>query len=198
MTSHAPAAPCQKKGASSDSRDILLRPEETPMATREDHQATRDQSKRHIQAHDWSDGSSDFVLVQDVQPPPRIELARERMLMCRLYLGLIQTISDDYGAEFVAPSDSSTLRTVGIYVFLRTVMCSPVSAGKIAHALKLPRVTVLRRLQDLAKQGYVERVGNAYRVTDKVNIPDLQRKLQRRIDLIVDTAKRLSELGAST
>jgi hypothetical protein len=31
-----------------------------------------------------------------------------------------------------------------------------------------------------------------------VNIPDLQRKLQRRIDLIVDTAKKLSELGAST
>jgi hypothetical protein len=25
------------------------------------------------------------------------------------------------------------------------------------------------------KDGYVERVGNAYRVTDKVNIPDLQR-----------------------
>src|SRR4029077_8119460 len=70
MTSHAPAAPSQKKGASSDSRDMLLRPEETPMATREDHQATRDQSKQHIQAHDWSDGSSDFVLVQDVQPPP--------------------------------------------------------------------------------------------------------------------------------
>jgi hypothetical protein len=67
------------------------------MATREDHRATRDQSQQ--QAHDWSDGSSDFVLVQEVQPPPRIELARERMLMCRLYLGLIQTISDDYGAK---------------------------------------------------------------------------------------------------
>ena len=72
------------------------------------------------------------------------------------------------------------------------------SAGKIAHTLKLPRVAVLRRLQDLVKQGYVERVGNAYRVTDKVNIPDLQRRLQRRIDMIIDTAKKLSELGAST
>ena len=39
--------------------------------------------------------------------------------------------------------------------------------------------------------GYVERVGNAYRVTDKVNIPDLQTKLQRRIDLVAETAKRL-------
>ena len=76
-------------------------------------------------------------------------------------------------------------------------MCSPVGAGKIARALKLPRVTVLRRLQDLAKQDYAERVGNAYCVTDKVNIPDLQ-GTQRRIELIVDTAKKLSELGAST
>ena len=70
--------------------------------------------------------------------------------------------------------------------------------SQIAHTLKLPRVTVLRRLQDLVKQGYVERVGNAYRVTDKVNIPDLQRRLQRRIDMIINTATKLSELGAST
>jgi hypothetical protein len=47
------------------------------------------------------------------------------------------------------------------------------------------------------KQGYVERVGNAYRVTDNVNIPDLQRRLQRRIDMIIDTATKLSELGVS-
>jgi hypothetical protein len=42
----------------------------------------------------------------------------------------------------------------------------------------------------------VERVGNAYRVTDKVNIPDLQNKLQRRIDMVTETAKRLAELSA--
>jgi hypothetical protein len=33
----------------------------------------------------------------------------------------------------------------------------------------------VRRLEELIKHGYVERVGNAYRVTDKVNIPDLQK-----------------------
>jgi DNA-binding IclR family transcriptional regulator len=77
-------------------------------------------------------------------------------------------------------------------------MCSPVRANTIARALKLPRVTVLRRLQEMVKYGYVERVGNAYRVTDKVNIPDLKNKLQRRIDMIIDTAKKLSELGTSS
>lgn len=118
--------------------------------------------------------------------------------MCRLYLGLIRSISDDYGAAFAAHNDSSTFRTIGIYVFLRTVMCSPARASTIANALKLPRVTVLRRLQEMVKQGYVERVGNAYRVTDKVNIPDLNEKLQRRIDMIMDTARELSKLQTST
>ena len=102
----------------------------------------------------------------------------------------------DRGTEFAAHSDSLAYRTIGIYVFLRTVMCSPVRASQIAHALKLPRVSVVRRLEELIKHGYVERVGNAYRVTDKVNIPELQKKLQRRIDMVAETAKRLAELNA--
>jgi predicted transcriptional regulator len=136
-------------------------------------------------------------LIEDGKPPSRIELARERMLISRLYLGLLRTITDDYGTEFAAQSDSLTYRTIGIYVFLRTVMCSPVRASQIAQALKLPRATVLRRLQELVKDRYVERVGNAYRVTDKVNIPDLRNKLQRRIDMVTETAKRLSQLHSS-
>jgi DNA-binding IclR family transcriptional regulator len=109
----------------------------------------------------------------------------------------MRTITDDYGAEFAAHSDSLAYRTIGIYVFLRTVMCSPVRASQIAHALKLPRVSVVRRLDELIKRGYVERVGSAYRVTDKVNIPELQKKLQRRIDMVAETAKRLAEVGGS-
>jgi DNA-binding MarR family transcriptional regulator len=156
------------------------------------HKGQRTQGAEHADVHE-----PDFVLVQDYRPPPRIELARERMLMCRLYLGLIRSMTEDYGTAFAAHNDSATFRTIGIYVFLRTVMCSPVSAGRIAHALKLPRVVVVRRLQEMVKHGYVERVGNAYRVTDKVNIPDLKTKLQRRMDMIVETARKLSELGGS-
>ena len=158
------------------------------MSVQNDHQVS------HSQAEDrWADHGSDFVLIAEGKPPPRIELAKERMLVCRLYLGLMRTITDDYGAEFAAHSDSMAYRTIGIYVSLRTVMCSPVRASQIAHALKLPRVAVLRRLQEMVKHGYVERVGNAYRVTDKVNIPDLQKELQRPIDLVTETAEKLSE-----
>lgn len=45
----------------------------------------------------------------------------------------------------------------------------------------------------MMKLGYVEHVSNAYRMTDKVNIPDLQSELQRRIDMIVETAGELSK-----
>jgi len=168
------------------------------MANHKDHQTLRTQDDEHIDAETCRDPGSDFVLVQEAQPPSRIELARERMLMCRLYLGLIRSFNDDYGEGFTTHSDSSTFRTIGIYVFLRTVMCSPVRVNTISHALKLPRVTVLRRLQEMVKHGYVERVGNAYRVTDKVNISDLKNKLQRRIDMVIETAKKLSELDTTT
>ena len=119
------------------------------------------------------------------------------MLLSRLYLGLIQTMNDDYGAEFAKHNDSAIYRTIGIYVFLRTVLCSPVRASTIAQVLKIPRVTVLRRLNDMVKLGYVEQVGNAYRMTDKVNIPDLKEKLQQRIDMILTTAAELSKLHAA-
>jgi len=165
------------------------------MSVQNDNQGPWSPNETHNPAHAWADQSPDFVLVADGKPPPRIALARERMLISRLYLGLLRTITDDYDAEFATHSDSLAYRTIGIYVFLRTVTCAPVRASQIAHALKLPRVAVLRRLQELVKHGYVERVGNAYRVTDKVNIPDLQNKMQRRIDMVIETARRLSELG---
>jgi DNA-binding MarR family transcriptional regulator len=156
----------------------------------------RKQSKATEQDECPSSGNSaDFIVLDSTRPPPRIELGRERMLLCRLYLGLIQTMNDDYGAEFVKHSDSATYRTIGIYVFLRTLTCSPVRASTIAQVLKIPRATVLRRLNDMEKLGYVEHVGNAYRMTDKVNIPDLKQKLQRRIDMILATARELSNLN---
>jgi DNA-binding IclR family transcriptional regulator len=82
-------------------------------------------------------------------------------------------------------------------VFLRTLRCTPVRASTIAQALKLPKTVVNRRLQEMMKHGYVERVGNAYRMTDKVNIPDLQDKLQHRIDMILQTASELSKMRES-
>jgi len=99
------------------------------MSVQNDSETLWSQYEAHDEAHAWEYRSSDFVLIMEGKPPSRIELARERMLICRLYLGLLRTITDDYGTEFAAQNDSLTLRTIGIYVFLRTVMCSSVRAS---------------------------------------------------------------------
>jgi hypothetical protein len=127
----------------------------------------------HVDVQLWRALGDDFALMKDAGPPERIAHGRERLLMCRLYVGLIRTLGDDYGAPFTAHSDSATFRAIGIYVFFRTLLCA------------------------LSKHGYVERVGNAYRATEKVNIPDLGDRLQARIDMIADTARQLAELQAS-
>ncbi|GLR88674.1 helix-turn-helix domain-containing protein [Bradyrhizobium iriomotense] len=155
---------------------------------------TQHHSNKTSELSTWVVAGEEFVLLDTVQPPARIAMARERLLLSRLYIGLIRSLNDDYGADFVRQNDSATFRTIGIYLFLRTAMCAPVRASTVAQALKLPRATVLRRLEEMIKQGYVERIGNAYRVTDKINIPDLQQRLQQRIDMILETARELSRL----
>ena len=76
------------------------------MSVQNQHQASWSQSETPADAHAWANAASDFILVAEGKPPSRIELARERMLICRLYLGLLRTITDDYGTEFAAHSDS--------------------------------------------------------------------------------------------
>lgn len=174
------------EGAAAPSREAAIGPE-GPVAQAEDH----------VEAQLWRALGDDFVLMKDLKPAPRFAHARERLLMCRLYLGLIRTISDDYGAPLSGHSDSPSFRAIGIYVFFRSIMCSPVHASTVAHALKLPRAAVLHGLQELIKHGYVERVGNAYRATEKANIPDIGERMQRRIEMIVETAQRLAEFRTS-
>jgi hypothetical protein len=151
-----------------------------------------------IEARLWRALGDDVALIKEVEPPQRFPHARERMLMCRLYLSLVRSVGEDFGAPFAANAESASARAIGIYVLLRTMLCAPVNAGAIAHALKLPRAAVLHGLQLLMKHGYVERVGNAYRVTEKVNLPDLGDSIQARIDMIVETARKLTELRTST
>ena len=51
----------------------------------------------------------------------------------------------------------------------------------------MPRTTVLRKLQHLAKQGYVMQDGSAYHISDKV-LRTTSPALDRAIDLIIETA----------
>jgi len=43
-----------------------------------------------------SANSAYFVVLDDTKPPSRIELGREPLLVCGLYLGLMQTLNDGH------------------------------------------------------------------------------------------------------
>jgi hypothetical protein len=51
------------------------------------------ESSQQTEAHNdlWADHGADFVLIAEGTPPSRIALGRERMLVSRLYLGLLRT-----------------------------------------------------------------------------------------------------------
>ena len=57
-------------------------------------------TKRNAQSRArWGDQFG-FCLVVEGRPLPRIALARERMLISRLHLGLLRAIVDDYDTGF--------------------------------------------------------------------------------------------------
>ena len=99
------------------------------------HHAAHAHNTKHVGAHSWRERGADFVLVEEIHPPPRIELARERMLLCRLYLGLIRSINEDYGASFAGQNDSSTFRTIGMTVNAFKV-CSRAGGARDARYVK--------------------------------------------------------------
>ena len=52
------------------------------MSVQNDRRISRSQSQTLDDAHAWADQASDFVFIAEGKPPSRIELARERMLIC--------------------------------------------------------------------------------------------------------------------
>jgi carbon monoxide dehydrogenase subunit G len=59
-----------------------------------------------------------------------------------------------------------------------------------------PRDVVMQRLDELLERGYVEHRGNRYKVTMKLNVPNLQRHMQTNISIIQGAAKQLG--GSAT
>ena len=54
-----------------------------------------------------------------------------------------------------------------------------------------PRDVVRQRLDELIERGYVEHCGNRYKMTMKLNVPNLQRHMQSNISIIQAAAKQL-------
>jgi len=77
-------------------------------------------------------------------------------------------------------------------VFIEHAWGRPATAATVAKLAEVPRTTALRRLERLIRQGYVERRGRLYYMTEKINKPGMARRLARVVRLL-SALTRISE-----
>jgi biotin operon repressor len=96
-----------------------------------------------------------------------IKNARQRVVLCRLMIDMMRTV---HGAYAPASEPFGTrLETffVGLCVTLGDIEGNPFSVAKIAAYMRVPRTTVIRRLDQLQRWGLIDRRGRRYYVQEK-------------------------------
>ena len=96
-----------------------------------------------------------------------IKKARQRLVLCRLMIDMMRTV---HGAYAPASEPFGTrLETffIALCVALGDIDGKPFSVAKIAAYMRVPRTTVVRRLDQLRRWGLIERRGRRYYVHEK-------------------------------
>ena len=96
-----------------------------------------------------------------------IKKARQRMVLCRLMIDMMRTV---HGAYAPASEPFGTrLETffIALCVALGDIDGKPFSVAKIAAYMRVPRTTVIRRLEQLQRWGLIDRQGRHYYVHEK-------------------------------
>jgi biotin operon repressor len=96
-----------------------------------------------------------------------IKKARQRLVLCRLMIDMMRTV---HGAYAPASEPFGTrLETffIGLCVTLGDIDGKPFSVAKIAAYMRMPRTTVIRRLDQLQRWGLIERRGRHHYIHEK-------------------------------
>jgi hypothetical protein len=96
-----------------------------------------------------------------------IKKGRQRLVLCRLMIDIARTV---HGAYAPASEPFGTrLETffIGVCVALGDIEGKPFTVAKIAAYMRVPRTTVIRRLNRLQRWGLIERQGRHYYIHEK-------------------------------
>ena len=98
----------------------------------------------------------------------KIKEARQRLVLCRLMIDLMRTVHGAYAP--VSEPFGTRLETffVGLCVAIGDMDGKPFSVAKIAAYMRVPRTTVIRRLDRLQCWGLIDRRGRHYYVHEKM------------------------------
>ena len=91
-----------------------------------------------------------------------IKKAQQRMVLCRLMIDMMRTVHGAYAP--VSEPFGTRLETffIGLCVALGDIDDKPFSVAKVAAYMRVPRTTVIRRLDQLQQWGLIDRQGRRY------------------------------------
>jgi len=120
-----------------------------------------------------------------------IAWANERAIIADMIINLLTNIRLTYLPD-LEPADANELLLIGAHVLIAQLGSQLATAAEISRVIGRPRDVVIHRLDELIDRGYVERRGNRYKMTTKLNVPNLQRHMRSNINIIQAAAKQLS------
>jgi biotin operon repressor len=98
----------------------------------------------------------------------KIKKARQRLVLCRLMIEIMRTVHGAYAP--VSEPFGPRLETffIGLCVAIGDIDGKPFSVAKIAAYMRVPRTTVIRRLDRLQSWGLIDRRGRHYYMQEKM------------------------------
>ena len=97
----------------------------------------------------------------------KIKQGRQRLVLCRLAIDIMRTVHGAYAP--VTEPFGARLETffIGLCVAVGDIDGKPFSVAKIAAYMRVPRTTVIRRLDRLQSWGLIDRRGRYYYLHEK-------------------------------
>ena len=97
----------------------------------------------------------------------KIKYAPQRLVLCRLMIDIMRSVHSAYAPAGEGFGTRLETFFIGLCVALGDIEGKPLSTAKIAAYMRVPRTTVIRRLDRLLRWGLVERQGGYYCIHEK-------------------------------
>src|SRR5262249_33166115 len=97
----------------------------------------------------------------------KIKQGRQRLVLCRLAIDIMRTLHGAYAPITEPFGTRLEIFFIGLCVAIGDIDGKPFSVAKIAAYMRVPRTTVIRRLDQLQKWGLIERRGRGYHLHEK-------------------------------
>jgi len=125
----------------------------------------------------------------------RIKKERQRLVLCRLMVDIMRTVHGAYAP--VSEPFGTRIETffIAVCVAIGDMDGKPFSVAKIAAYMRVPRTTVIRRLDQLQSWGLIDRRGRHYYLHEhKLNSLIGMQSYQQVRRILCEATKKLSVL----